>query len=376
MNDADLIPGLLPAERYGVRHTKAGRWVFDRSDNKPLVVEVVDADETSLSLLYRARSLEHPNVQRIRDVLPGASGIVVLRDFLPGQHLRMVIRRRKALGGYEAGEFHRIASAMSAGLAAIHTAGLVHGHLRPTNVSVGEDRTVLLDCGLPGTGARLTVPEDVGAGSTAAFYWSPERLRGGGMSQADDVYALGLSLLEMWTCRVPPAGYRPLARSLRDQVQLDPFGVLGANELRQIYSMLHDRPEKRPSVSELSFCVPAPVETANLPDPLDDDVSAWTLPPEPPGRMPPEGNTDQPYCVAVHSWNGPASNRDELIDFVKAFSLLNKPEHVSRWVDEALNVQKLFIMFPAKNLELASKLSEAFRSQGAVTSVSPYYDDD
>src|SRR3712207_9337439 len=64
MNDADLIPGLLSADRYEVRHSMKGCCVFDRSDNKPLVVEVVDADATSLSFLHRARSLEHPNVQR------------------------------------------------------------------------------------------------------------------------------------------------------------------------------------------------------------------------------------------------------------------------------------------------------------------------
>ena len=54
MNDADLIPGLLPAARYGVRHTVKGRWVFDRSDNKPLVVKVERA--------FRAQGGEAPEV--------------------------------------------------------------------------------------------------------------------------------------------------------------------------------------------------------------------------------------------------------------------------------------------------------------------------
>jgi serine/threonine-protein kinase len=40
---------------------------------------------------------------------------------------------------------------------------------------------------------------------------SPERIRSGGASPEDDVYALGLTLLEMWTCRVPEPGYKPRA---------------------------------------------------------------------------------------------------------------------------------------------------------------------
>ena len=35
---------------------------------------------------------------------------------------------------------------------------------------------------------------------------APERIRSGGASPEDDVYALGLTLWEMWTCRVPEPG--------------------------------------------------------------------------------------------------------------------------------------------------------------------------
>ena len=98
MNDADLIPGLLPADRYEVRHFKSGRCVFDRVTGEALVVELVNASEAALQRLYQARGLAHPNLQRIRDVLPSMSGIVVLRDFVPGQLLHTFIRKRKALG--------------------------------------------------------------------------------------------------------------------------------------------------------------------------------------------------------------------------------------------------------------------------------------
>ena len=59
--------------------------------------------------------------------------------------------------------------------------------------------------------ARWTRPAGPGAppdGGTPN-YMSPERIRSGGGSPEDDVYALGLTLLEMWTCRVPEPGYKP-----------------------------------------------------------------------------------------------------------------------------------------------------------------------
>ena len=55
---------------------------------------------------------------------------------------------------------------------------------------------------------------------------SPERIRSGGASPEDDVYALGLTLLEMWTCRVPEPGYKPRAKTMRQQIMFDvPAGL-------------------------------------------------------------------------------------------------------------------------------------------------------
>ena len=55
---------------------------------------------------------------------------------------------------------------------------------------------------------------------------SPERIRSGGASPEDDVYALGLTLLEMWTCRVPEPGYKPRAKTMRQQIMFDvPVGL-------------------------------------------------------------------------------------------------------------------------------------------------------
>ena len=154
-----------------------------------------------------ARSVSHPNVCRVHDLAPSPWGPILVMEHIAGQTLHTHIRRRKAQGGYTPDEFRKIASEVCAGLAAIHAQGLVHGDLKPGNVMVTDDKAVILDFGFAQERARVSArrpgaPPDGGTPN----YMSPERLRSGGASPEDDVYALGLTLWEMWTCRVPEPG--------------------------------------------------------------------------------------------------------------------------------------------------------------------------
>ncbi len=67
---------------------------------------------------------------------------------------------------------------------------------------------------------------------------SPERIRSGGASPEDDVYALGLTLLEMWTCRVPEPGYKPRAKTMRQQIMFDVPAGLSIDEIKQVFRCL------------------------------------------------------------------------------------------------------------------------------------------
>jgi serine/threonine protein kinase len=102
----------------------------------------------------------------------------------------------------------------------------VHGDLKPGNVMVTEGKAVILDFGFAQERARAArrpgAPPDGGTPN----YMSPERLRSGGASADDDVYALALTLWEMWTCKVPEPGAKPRSKPMRQQIMFDvPSGL-------------------------------------------------------------------------------------------------------------------------------------------------------
>jgi serine/threonine-protein kinase len=187
-------------------------------------------------------------------------------EYITGQTLHTHIRRKKAQGGYTADEFRRVAHDVASGVAAIHQQGLVHGDLKPGNVMVTTNpdgafgKAIVLDFGFAKERARSSArrpgaPPDGGTPN----YMSPERIRSGGASPEDDVYALGLTLLEMWTCRVP--GYRPRAKTMRQQIMFDVPAGLSIDEIKQVFRCFSEDPQQRLPARHLRFFNPVTLTT-------------------------------------------------------------------------------------------------------------------
>jgi eukaryotic-like serine/threonine-protein kinase len=263
--------GTVINDRYEIRQSlgKGGMGevflAYDRSTQQNVALKIVREesrmpgdDEALRKELLHARSVSHPNICRVHDLAPSPWGPILVMEHIQGQTLHSHIRRRKAHGGYTSDEFRKIASEACAGLAAIHTQGLVHGDLKPGNVMVTEDRAIILDFGFAQERARVFArrpgaPPDGGTPN----YMSPERLRSGGASLEDDVYALGLTLWEMWTCRVPEPGYRPRSRPMRSQIMFDVPSGLSIDEIKQIYRCMTEDPQIRPAARHMRFFNPS-----------------------------------------------------------------------------------------------------------------------
>ena len=153
-------------------------------------------------------------------------------------------------------------------MAAIHAQGLVHGDLKPGNVMVTTNtdgafgKAMVLDFGFAKERARASArrpgaPPDGGTPN----YMSPERIRSGGASPEDDVYALGLTLLEMWTCRVPEPGYKPRTKTMRQQIMFDVPSGLSIDEIKQVFRSFSDDPQQRLPARHMRFFNPVTLTT-------------------------------------------------------------------------------------------------------------------
>ncbi|MCL8027175.1 serine/threonine-protein kinase [Nocardioides bruguierae] len=147
----------------------------------------------------------------------------------------------------------RIGSSVAGGLAACHTADVVHRDVKPANVLIDRaGHAKLTDLGI----ARLLDDTDghtrTGTTIGTAAYLAPEQARGDQVTPAADVYSLGLVLLEALTAtRAFPGtpAESAIARLSRDPVVPDDLPDGWAPLLREATSA---DPAARPTAADLA----------------------------------------------------------------------------------------------------------------------------
>jgi serine/threonine-protein kinase len=175
-------------------------------------------------------ALEHPDIARLLDGGVTSAGLPwFAMEYVEGAPMdqycdtrRLSIERRLEL-------FRRVCAAV----AYAHRNLVVHRDLKPGNILVTPDGGVkLLDFGIAkllgdDAGAALTQP---GERLMTPLYASPEQVRGGPVSTASDVYALGVLLYELLCGRHP---YRltstkpyEIARAILEQDPEPPSALL------------------------------------------------------------------------------------------------------------------------------------------------------
>jgi hypothetical protein len=140
-----------------------------------------------------ARQIHHPNVCRVFDFAQADGRAFLIMELAAGGTLRDEIRvattRARSLSA-------RIsdARALTAGLEAIHAAGIVHRDISPQNaLRMGDGRLVLSDFGLATDAFDGT--SSIHGGTVA--YMAPEVLRGGRATVAADLWSLGAVIHEI-----------------------------------------------------------------------------------------------------------------------------------------------------------------------------------
>ncbi|HEY1240213.1 MAG TPA: serine/threonine-protein kinase [Bryobacteraceae bacterium] len=119
-------------------------------------------------------------------------------DWVDGENLAQLLNRVHRLPPSQVSGF---AFQIAQGLRAIHAANIVHQDLKPGNLLIRRDGTILItDFGLARSAlpddARISRPGDI-VGTRA--YMAPEQLAGLPADARSDLYSLGMVLLEMLT---------------------------------------------------------------------------------------------------------------------------------------------------------------------------------
>jgi serine/threonine protein kinase len=147
-----------------------------------------------------AARLSHPNVVTVFDAGEDAERPYIVMEYVEGETLADVLRRRGALPPEEAAE---IGEQVAAGLAHAHAHGLVHRDVKPQNLLVTSDgRVKIADFGVARSddASRLT---QAGTVLGTAAYLSPEQAADAEVGPRSDLYALGAVLYELLAGRTP-----------------------------------------------------------------------------------------------------------------------------------------------------------------------------
>ncbi|MET8283019.1 protein kinase [Micromonospora sp. NPDC005174] len=162
-------------------------------------------------------ALRHPGIVQVYDCgeddLPdGGRADYLVMEFVEGEPLS---KRIEAAGRLDVAETMSIVAQAAHALGAAHRGGIVHRDVKPSNLLVQEDGTVVLvDFGVARS-TNVTSITSTNAVPGTALYMAPEQAAGRPVSGATDIYALGAVAYCCLTGGPPFTGDNPLQVAVR-----------------------------------------------------------------------------------------------------------------------------------------------------------------
>ncbi|HEY2947562.1 MAG TPA: serine/threonine-protein kinase [Micromonosporaceae bacterium] len=254
-----------------------------------------------------AARLSHPNITNVYDygeasVDGGPPVPYVVMELVDGESLATHLTGEAALPWRTA---VAVGAEVAAALAAAHARGIVHRDVTPANVMLTTVGTKVVDFGISALIGETDAGPDGSLLGTPA-YLAPERLDGGPVSPATDVYALGLLLYRTLTGHLPWR-VTTTTQMLRAHRYEEPGPLPAVDGLPEEVAGLCGRclaksPDDRPTSAEVAVVlaevagVPLPVSPAGRP------VSPVAVPVSPAGAPSTEdGTSAMRWPAAAHT---------------------------------------------------------------------------
>jgi serine/threonine protein kinase len=183
-------------------------------------------------------ALNHPNVALLFDYFVHDGAPVAVMEFIDGESLEQLIRRRGAIPPHESIPLFKQALR---GVAAAHRAGIIHRDLKAANLMITTDGIVkVMDFGIAKRQSAMGATK-ASTSIGSPLYMAPEQILGRAVDCRTDVYALGITLYQLLSGQPP-------------------FNPRGKTEYSVLNAHVNDLPE------------PPTVHCRHIPQPLVDAV--------------------------------------------------------------------------------------------------------
>ncbi|MEF2525421.1 protein kinase domain-containing protein [Streptomyces sp. CS62] len=213
--------------------------VFNSLDETDEVLKIITRDRESVEARLKGeyrilRQLPpHPNLVRLIDAdwLPKGKFPYLRMEFAEGHDLQTVSRRERKLG---AADVKRLLEDCLRGLDHLHSNGVYHCDIKPSNLLWTPEGTKLLDFN-----AAVSVDSTLTPTLGSPKYYPPDSVHGRRPTRAEladlDLYALGISAYMALTGDYPwPRKQEPP----RDEPGLDPRKIAGLGDLSRAFADL------------------------------------------------------------------------------------------------------------------------------------------
>jgi serine/threonine protein kinase len=237
----------------GMGHVFRARYVPRNLDVAVKMLPEDVADETTLARFEREmevlKELRHPNIVRSFGGVSEDKQRFYAMELMPGGTLEDELHRKGRLTWEQVIEY---SLQMCAALDFLHSKGVVHRDVKPSNfLKAADGRIKLSDFGLASVIAQRKITVE---GRTAGtfLYMAPEQIRGDEITPRTDLYALGCVLFELLTGRPPLVGDTPAATLHKHCKQTPPrvteFALDCPPALERLVARLLEKdPERRPT---------------------------------------------------------------------------------------------------------------------------------
>jgi len=198
-----------------------------------------------------AAGLNHANLVSIYDWGEVDGTYFIVMEYVEGETLKDLVRRRGRLSGSEA---VRISLQLLAALEFAHRTGIVHRDVKPQNVMLDRDGNAkVTDFGIARAGdSGMT---EAGSILGTAQYLAPEQAKGQRVDERSDLYSVGIVLYEMLTGAVPFKGDSAVTVALKhvnemaaEPAQLVPGMPYALNQI--VLKAIAKDPEQRYQTAE------------------------------------------------------------------------------------------------------------------------------